>query len=80
MDDALSVEHHFASALVLPGMMSMFLSFVTLIMCFSGSMLVLEVLGELPIFEGLEMKTQMGDISFFTMIYWTHVIQMIENS
>jgi len=47
-----------------------FLRFLSLIVLFAGSILILEVLGEPPfITEHLD-HTSMGDISFFTLFYW----------
>jgi len=46
------------------------LRFLTLVVCFGSLILLLEILGELPLIGGTTVTTQMGDISFFTLVYW----------
>lgn len=44
--------------------------FMVLIVCFASSIFTLEVLGPMPIGRESLLPTAMGDISFFTMLYW----------
>lgn len=46
------------------------LKLVVLILCFAGTVFVCEVLGELPYIHDRLYTTSMGDISFFTTVYW----------
>lgn len=46
------------------------LSFIKVIVVYAGLVFVLEVLGEPPFFEETIHNTAMGELSFFTMIYW----------
>lgn len=48
----------------------MIFRFMALIICFASSVFVLEVLGEVPFGRETLFPTAMGDISFFTMLYW----------
>lgn len=48
------------------------LRFVALVVCFAGSVLVFETLGEVPAWQnyGNGIPTEMGNISFLVMFYW----------
>eukprot|EP00929_Paragymnodinium_shiwhaense_P114609 TRINITY_DN8305_c0_g1_i2.p1 TRINITY_DN8305_c0_g1~~TRINITY_DN8305_c0_g1_i2.p1 ORF type:complete len:1282 (+),score=257.43 TRINITY_DN8305_c0_g1_i2:71-3916(+) len=47
------------------------LRFIALIICFAGTIMLFEILGEIPLFAEFEsIKTEMGDISFCIVVYW----------
>jgi hypothetical protein len=46
------------------------LRLICLVICMSGTILTLEVLGELPGWEPKGVATAMGDLSFIQMFYW----------
>eukprot|EP00928_Gymnodinium_smaydae_P031290 TRINITY_DN23004_c0_g1_i1.p1 TRINITY_DN23004_c0_g1~~TRINITY_DN23004_c0_g1_i1.p1 ORF type:complete len:1093 (-),score=234.34 TRINITY_DN23004_c0_g1_i1:214-3492(-) len=48
----------------------MMLRLLTLVVNFASLILVFEVLGEIPFFSNETFTTSMGDISFFTLVYW----------
>eukprot|EP00929_Paragymnodinium_shiwhaense_P013144 TRINITY_DN121009_c0_g1_i1.p1 TRINITY_DN121009_c0_g1~~TRINITY_DN121009_c0_g1_i1.p1 ORF type:complete len:1178 (-),score=210.82 TRINITY_DN121009_c0_g1_i1:49-3582(-) len=47
------------------------LRFTAFVICFAGMIMVVEVLGELPLFAHMRsIPTDMGEITFFEMTYW----------
>jgi len=46
------------------------LRFIALVVCMGGTILILEILGEIPGWEDQPIPTAMGNLSFSQMIYW----------